>query len=77
MQAEARMRTTTRATLSEGAALDAAAKLWDDYLHLFGTSAYVWARYMSALPPLPVTEDATGVADGEPPKRGPRSPATR
>ena len=70
------MRTATRATLNEGAAVDAAAKLWDDYLHLFGTAAYVLARYMSALPPLPVTEEAAGAADGEPSKRGPRSPAT-
>jgi hypothetical protein len=72
------MRTTTRAALNEGPAPEAAAKVWDDYLHLFGTSAYVWARYASALAPPPVTEDATGTADAEPSERHrrPRSAAT-
>lgn len=72
------MRTTTRAALNEWAAPEAAAKVWDDYLHLFGTSAYVWARYISVLPPTPVTLDATGIADGQPSEghRRPRSAAT-
>ena len=70
------MRTTTRAARNEGAAPEAAAKVWDDYLHLFGTTAYVWARYMSALPPLPVVEDATGMSDGEPSERDRRPPSS-
>ena len=70
------MRTTTRAARNEGAAPEAAAKVWDDYLHLFGTTAYVWARYLSALPPLPVAEEATGMSAGEPSERHRRPPST-
>lgn len=56
------MRMAMRATLNKEAAADVAAKVWDDYLHLFGTSAYVWARYISALP---ITEDGVGNAGDE------------
>lgn len=35
---------------------EAAAKLWDDYLHLCGAEAYVMARYICAPPTMPMTK---------------------
>ena len=37
---------------------EAAARVWDDYLHRFGAEAYVTARYIAAPPTIPRNEDA-------------------